>query len=121
MTTWCRKLVLLLAVAVMPLQGAAATFSLLACLQGEDGHGAHAIQAGHNQGIPHDHGMQQDAQSDDGGPGNHADHLCCNYFVSALPLDSHLALAPDFPAQARTPQQLHDLFLPDRPQRPPLA
>jgi len=122
MSSWLNKLVLVLAIAVMPLQGAAAAFSMLACLNGEDAHAAHAVPT-HGDGdhaAGHDHGTHHGG-SDDSSTGNHADDFCCHHLVSGLPLVSFAPVAPDFSVQTWGPQPLHDLFLPDRPQRPPLA
>ena len=115
MTTWCKKLVLVLALTVMPLQGVAATLSVLLC------HGEAQAHAMHDQGS-HDHGARADGHPDEGGTtGNHVQHLCCHYTVSAPASLALPAALPDFLVQAFVPDPLHDLFVPDRPQRPPLA
>jgi hypothetical protein len=116
MTTRCKKLVLLLALAVMPLQGVAATLSILLCHGDTKLHALHET-AGHNSGTHHD------GHQDAGGSGNNsaAYHLCCNITFSAPPVMMLPAALPDFPVRALTPDPLHDLFIPDRPQRPPLA
>jgi len=110
-----KKLELAAALLVMPLQGIAATLSVLLC------HGdpqMHAVQSngGKDRGVHH--GGQQD---ESGMTGNSAYHPCCNYTVSP-PAAVTLTAAPrDFPVRAFAPDSLHDLFVPDRPQRPPLA
>lgn len=115
MTTWCKKLALVLALAVMPLQGVAATLSILLC------HGDAKMHAEHTDGG-HDQGAHHDGQHDEGGaPESPIYHLCCNLTASASPVVSMPAVLPDFPVQAFVPDPLHDLFIPDRPQRPPLA
>jgi hypothetical protein len=119
MTSWSRKLVLALALAVMPLQGIAATLSVLLCHGEAQAHSSHA-------GDGHDHSTQAGSHHDqhpaDDGAGSSAPyHLCCHFTVTA-PAD--VTLAPtlsDFAVLAFTPDLLHDLFVPDRPQRPPLA
>lgn len=119
MTSRFGKLVLALALAVMPLQGVAATLSVLLC------HGEAQVPAAH-AGDSHDHAAHADGQHDghpaDGSAaGGSVFHLCCHFTVSA-PAAVTLAVAlPDFPALAFAPTPLHDLFIPDRPQRPPLA
>jgi hypothetical protein len=115
MTTWCRKLALLLALTVMPLQGVAATLSILLC------HGEAKMHTTHASGS-HDQGMHHESQHDEGGtPDSPVYHLCCNLTVSAPPVVTLPAMLPDFPVRAFVPDPLHDLFIPDRPQRPPLA
>ena len=115
MTAWRTKLVLVLALAVFPLQGMAATLSVLWC------HGdaqAHAMHAQDNQ----EHGLHHDAHPDEGGATGHsAHHLCCNVTASAPPIVTPLAITLDFPVCTFVPDSLHDPFVPDQPQRPPLA
>jgi len=115
MSRWLKKLVLAAALLVMPLQGIAATLSVLLC------HGDAQAHATHENGVE-GHGMQYDGQSDPNvPPGNNAFHLCCHYTVSAPAATTLPVSLPDFPVRAFVPDSLHDLFLPDRPQRPPLA
>ncbi len=116
---WLHKLILTVALAVMPLQGLATTLSVLLC------HGEAQMHAVHEQGSDtsasdHDHhaGNQQDVE---GTSGNPAYHPCCHYTASAPATMTPQAVSIDFPTQAYTPEPLHDLFVPDRPQRPPLA
>jgi hypothetical protein len=115
MTTWSGKFVLLLALAVMPLQGVAATLSVLFC------HGEAQMHAMHDQGG-HDHGAAHDNYQDEGGTtGNSAYHPCCSISAAVPSILTLPATLPDFPVRAYAPDPLHDLFVPDRPQRPPLA
>ena len=116
---WVKKLVLAAALAVMPLQGVAAALSVLLCHGEAQTHTAHA-------GGGHDHDSHQDGhhdkqQGDDGVAGNSVYHLCCHYTVSAPAAVTLPVSLPDFPVRAFVPDPLHDLFVPDRPQRPPLA
>lgn len=114
MANWLRKLVLVLALAVMPLQGVAATLSNLICHDKQ----MHAL---HDQDS-HDHSVNRDSHQDEGGTtGNHANHPCFHYTVSAPPVVTLPAAQPDFPVRASVLHDLHDLFIPERPQRPPLA
>jgi hypothetical protein len=118
-TRWLNKLVLAAALAVMPLQGVAATLSVLLCHGEAQAHASHA-------GDGHDHSSQTGGHHDqhpaDDGTGSGAPyHLCCHFTVTA-PVAVTLAVAlPVFPVLAFAPDPLHDLFVPDRPQRPPLA
>ena len=110
-----KKLVLVVVLLVLPFQGVAATVSVLLC------HGDAQAHATHTSGAP-DRGMHHDGQSDEGGAsGNPANHLCCHSAVSASPVVALPAALPDFPVRTLAPDLLPDLFVPDRPQRPPLA
>jgi hypothetical protein len=118
MTIWFRKLVLVLAFGVMPLQGIAATLSVLYCHGDAQAHTAHADD-GHNHVAHHD---GHHNSNPDGGTGGHtAYHLCCNVTMSAPPIMTYVAVPTYFPVLAFVPDPLHDLFFPDQPQRPPLA
>lgn len=117
MAVICRKLVLLLALAVMPLQGIAAAVSVLQCQAGGGKRATHVIQA-HQA---HDHGVAHDSQPvDDSGAKTHTGHFCCHQ-VSGLPLVILSPALPDFPVWALSPALLHDLFFPEQPKRPPLT
>jgi hypothetical protein len=120
MRGWGRKLVLVLALAVMPRQGFAAALTVILCHGDAEMHVMHAPDGHDHGGIDHDghHG----APNDEGGSGgNSAYHLCCNMTVSVPSSIILPAVIPDFPVRASAPDLLHDLFIPDRPQRPPLA
>jgi hypothetical protein len=122
-SSWIRKCVLAAALAVLPLHGIAATLAVLICHGEAQGHAAHA-PAGHDHGehqhdtAPHDH--QGAANSDDGNAAA-AYHLCCNLTASAPPIATLAAELPEFPVRAVVPDILHDRYIPDQPQRPPLA
>jgi len=114
MTPWRRKLVLVLALAVMPLQGVAATLSVLLC------HGDAQAQAMHTQNP--EHSMHHDGHPDEGGATGHSGHHpCCNVTASAPPVMTLSAVPPDFSVGTFAPDPLYDLFVPEQPQRPPLA
>ena len=111
MSPWLKKLVLAAALLVMPLQGIAATLSVLLC------HGDTQIQATHVNGE-----IQHGTHQDEGGTvGHHAYHPCCHFSASVPPVEALPAATFDFPVRTFAPDSLHDLFVPDRPQRPPLA
>jgi hypothetical protein len=119
MPLWLKKLVLAAALAVMPLQGIAGGLSALLCHGDAQAHAAHAGDS-HDHSAPHD--SHHDKHSgDNGGAGGSAYHLCCHYTVSAPSAVTLPVALPDFPVRAYAPDPLHDLFVPDRPQRPPLA
>jgi len=123
MMTWCRKFVLLLALAVTPLQGIAATAALLRCHTDSTGHAPHMMHT--QDGHSHDHDTNHDehpGHDNDGGTGTQAaGHFCFHHFASALPVVALPAAAPGFHVRASTSLTLHDLFIPERPQRPPLG
>lgn len=115
MMTQCRKLVLLVALAVMPLQGVAATLSVLFC------HDEGQMHTLHTQ-ISHDQGVVPDNHQDEGGTtSNHASHSCHQYTISAPAVVTLSAALPYFPVRAFAPEPLHDRFVPELPHRPPLA
>lgn len=122
MSDWSKKLVLVLAFVAMPLQGIAATLTVLLCHGDTQVHAMHATgghEHGADAGQSHEH--QSPGSHNDDSTGNSSYHLCCNLTASAPPVATVAAALPDFPAQAFAPAPLHDLFIPDRPQRPPLA
>jgi hypothetical protein len=121
LTSRIRRFVLTAALAVMPMQGAAAILSVLLCHGDGDAqsHAAHD-QSAHGHGSQHDghHDGQQDKGDSKENPGL---HFCCNLTVSLPAIVTVPSVTPDFPIRALAPDSLHDLFIPDRPQRPPLA
>jgi len=111
-----KRFVLILALAVLPLQGIAASLAKLACHAGAGEQTASVAQA--HDG--HQHGPQHDSQSDDG-KGAEPEQFTCHHLTSALPVVTLPATLADFPVWAPSSYSLPDLFIPDRPQRPPLA
>jgi hypothetical protein len=112
---WLNRLVVAAALAVMPLQGVAAAMAFLVC------HGDPQAHATHESGG-HEHDAQHDSRHDDGGTtGDSSFHLCCHCTVSAPSAITLPTALPDFPIRSFVPDSLHDLFVPDQPQRPPLA
>ena len=98
----------MLAIAVMPLQGIAATLSVLLC----HGETETAMQAQDG----HDHGTHHQGQHDDAGPsGDLTYHLCCHHTVSGVPVVTLPPAIADFSMLAAAPQPLHDLFFPTGP------
>jgi hypothetical protein len=120
MTAWGRKLVLVLALAVMPLQGFTAALTVLLCHGDAQMHAMHVPESHDHGGA--DHGSHHGAPQDESNAGSMAAyHLCCNMTVSVPSSIIVPAVVPDFPVRASAPDLPHDLFVPDRPQRPPLA
>jgi hypothetical protein len=110
-----KKLVLAVALLVVPLQGVAATLSPLFCHDEGQEHAMHSI-GGLDRGV-----HQGSLQGEGGTGGSSAHHPCCNHTVSGLPAATMSAVLPDFPVGKFSPDPIHDLFVPERPQRPPLA
>jgi hypothetical protein len=116
---WLRRFVLAAALVVTPLHGIAATLTVLLCHGDAQVHASHAA-SGHAEGEhagSHSHGS---TDSDEGGS-NSIFHLCCNLTASAPPAAIIASYLPDFPVRVFQPDQLHDSFVPELPQRPPLA
>jgi hypothetical protein len=111
-----KNIVLFLALAVMPLQGIAATLALLVCHNDATEHALCVTQLADSLQHGPQHNSPQDENS---ASGNY--HPCGHNTASAPLVVTLLAAAPDFPVRAFAPDALHDLFVPDRPQRPPLA
>jgi hypothetical protein len=122
LSPWIKKAVLAAAIAVMPLQGIAAVLTVLMC------HGDSQIHATH-KGDGHEHvdsapDPQHDHGATAGSDGSSSDasfHLCCNLAASVPSAHGIDARLPDFPVRAIVPDSLHELFVPEQPQRPPLA
>lgn len=116
MSNRAKHFVLILALAVLPLQGMAAAFSSIVC---HDGLGDPVATVTH-AGGGHGHGAEHHSPSDDGQESG-VDHASCHPLTPVLPVVSLPATAADFPVWAPASHALPDLFIPDRPQRPPLA
>jgi hypothetical protein len=112
------KFIVVAVLAVMPLQGVAATLSALSCHGEAQGHAMHAGGA-HEHGTLHD--GQPHRQDGAGDTSGNAVHPCCHHCVAAPAAVALAVTPPELPAHARAPRDLQDLFVPDRPQRPPLA
>ena len=113
MSLWLKRLVLAGALVVMPLQGIAASLSVLLCNGEAQMHAMHA-----NGG--HDRGTHQNSSQDDGSTSSNFAYHPCHNTVSGPLVVTLLAAAPDFPVRAFVPDTLYDLFVPEQPQRPPL-
>lgn len=118
MASFSKRLVFLVALMAMPLQGVAETAAVLP--HSSDG----AEQAAHvmHSHDGHDHNAQHDNhQNNDDSTGYPTGHFCGHHFTYILPAVTLLVVTPDFPVRALAPHPLHDLFVPEQPQRPPLA
>jgi ABC-type Zn2+ transport system substrate-binding protein/surface adhesin len=122
LSPWIKKAVLVAAISMMPLQGIAAVLTVLMCHGDSQVHATHQAE-GHHHSDPapdhhHDHGA---AAGGDGSSGDISFHLCCNLAASVPPARNIDTRLPDFLVRAAVPAPLHDLFVPELPQRPPLA
>ena len=111
-----KRFVLILALAVLPLQGIAASLAKLACHTGAGEQTAPVTHA--HDG--HQHGSRQANHSDESN-GAEPEQFTCHHLTSALPVMALPTMVADFPVWAPSSYALPDLFIPDRPQRPPLA
>ncbi len=111
-----KRFVLLLALAVLPVQGVGGSFANLACHAGMGEHGAHGAQV--HDG--HDHGVQENGHSDEGKAVD-MEHSSCHPLTPVLPVVMFPWNPSDYPVWAAYSHGLPDFFIPDRPQRPPLA
>lgn len=121
MTPWCRKLVLVLALVALPLQSIAATMTTLRCHTDGSGQVPHTMHAqdGHDHDMSHDDGHVHDF---DGSTSTHAlDHFCFHHFASALLVIELPEAIQGFQVLGISPPISYSFFIPDRPQRPPLA
>jgi hypothetical protein len=118
MSSFIRKLVLAAALLVMPLQGVAATLAVLLCHGDAQAHTSHSAHHGESDHSSHSHG---DSSHEDGNAPSLSFHLCCNLTASAPASVTVAAYLPQFPIQSFALDSLHDSFVPELPQRPPLA
>lgn len=118
MASFSKRLVLLVALMVMPLQGIAAPLSVLACQSERPEHAAQAMVVD----DLHDDGMRHDTQPrDEGGASGQAGHFCCHNVACGLLAVARQPALAEFAVRHSVSHPLNDLFFPDRPQRPPLA
>ena len=110
-----RKFVLAAALLVMPFQGVAATLTSLLC------HSEPQLHALHSAGAPDGAQYQAGAPDEGGAGGNPANHMCCHGNASAPPEVTQQAAPPEFPVRPLAPALVHGFFVPEQPQRPPLA
>lgn len=113
-----RKILALLLLALLPLQGTAAALSHAVCVEGSGM--THAMDTGHSHDGPaagdHRHGQDEGDSST-----AQSNHLSCHLTASAIPSFT-VATAADigWVYQPAAPSAL-PLFFPEQPQRVPLA
>jgi hypothetical protein len=122
LSPWIKKAVLIAAISMMPLQGIAAVLTVLMCHGDSQIHATHAGEAHHHDEPAADqhHGHAAGA-GDESSTGDASFHLCCNLAASVPPARNLDTRLPQFLVRAAIPAPLHDLFVPELPQRPPLV
>jgi len=111
---WIRKLLLAVAILVMPLQGIAVAATFVQCHEQAAVHATHGHQ--HDDGAVHDHGS-----GDDSSPGTQASHHLCGHFVLHAPGSFSIGTEQQFSAWSPTAAPSYILFFPEHPRRPPRA
>jgi hypothetical protein len=111
-----RKLVVLLVLALLPLQAAAGPALALVCNGGEARSAIHANQTHHV-----DHGLHNHVAS--GGTSGHGftGHGCCHFLHTAVLNGASMSIGPAGPIYLATASIHRSLFFPEQPQRPPLV
>lgn len=114
---WIRKLLLLTALLVLPLQGFAMTAAFVACHeQSSIPQTSQAHQHDDHSGAAH----HPDDQDKDGGiASGSSGHLCGHYVVFHLPAIVNFVTTPGFPAWAAPAFPDYTPHFPEQPQRPP--
>jgi len=115
-----RKILILALLLVIPLQGVAASLSHLLCSSGiENVNAGHHHGDGGNDAAPHQHDESTGSNDDSGN--SHAGHLSCHQASPAMPSFPAAVFASDLPVFEPTIFSFPSLFIPEQPQRPPLA
>ncbi len=115
-----RKLLLLLMMLLLPLQGVAAAFApmLMARHSAGDASALAAMPCHEHAGAPQASAadVPMSETTHDNGPAN---HLCCHQVLSCAPSFGLPATAQKFSDVSRFVLPLATLFIPDSPDRPP--
>jgi hypothetical protein len=117
MQSWSGRFAVLTLLLVLPLQGVAATLSHLLCSSSP---AVEHMSSGQHHDGGNDDGIAREHESSDTGPG-HAGHLSCHQVSSAPPTLSVMVFAGDLPVYEPAIFSAPSLFVPEQPQRPPLA
>ena len=118
--TFGRKILVLVLLLVMPLQGFAASLSHLLCSASsaiETTGSSYHHGGDSNEVTPHDHNDSDSGNSND----SHAGHLSCHQLSFALPDIAVTVFAGNLSVFVPTIFVLPSLFFPEQLQRPPLA
>lgn len=116
MINWCKKVVLLAVLLVLPLQGMASALAVLLCHTEAPDQVVHM----HDHGAIESSAHHSDHQHDGNAAGGHSDHFC-HHLGFTLPAIGVTTVAPKLPRLISPVIPLHSLFVPEQPQRPPLA
>ncbi|MGZ8209722.1 MAG: hypothetical protein ACXW2I_06200 [Burkholderiales bacterium] len=117
MTTWMRKLFLLVALLVLPLQGMAMAATFVKC------HEQAAAQASAHAHEHHQHGDGADhhPSGDEGTPASFASHLCGHHFALHVPASLNIVPSSAFAAWSLPAPLSYTPHFPEHPRRPPRA
>jgi len=110
MNGWSGKIVLLLALVVLPLNGIAATVAVPHC----------DAERQANTVVRHD-GSGTLQQHDSNANNAFSGHFYCQNIVSGMPVAAPNTVIPDYPSFEASISLLSSLFVPEQPQRPPLV
>jgi len=110
MSGWSGKIVLLLALVASPLNGIAAAFAVLPCDMEQPANI-----------VADDDGSRTSQQHDSDANNAFSGHFCCQNIVCGMPVAAPNAVIPDHPSFEAPISPLSSLFIPEQPQRPPLA
>src|SRR5690349_12465961 len=114
---WLSKVLLAVALMVMPFQGIAAALTALSCHGERAAHGHDAPAAHHDHDGGHAHEPGPSAHDDADGHGG-LYHLCCNLSASMPASVTFIAALPEFTPRQLVPATLLDLYDPEQLQRP---
>ena len=119
-----KKILILALLLVTPLQGVAASLSHLQCSSPssiENMNAGHHHDGGNDAAAPHQH--DDGAGSNDGNDNgkSHAGHLSCHQCSAAMPSVTVAVFANTPPVFGPAIFSFPSLFVPEQPQRPPLA
>jgi hypothetical protein len=117
MANWMKKLLFLVALAVLPLQGMAMATTFVACHEQTSAQQVSQMhQHDHQDGAAHHH---DDPGNDGGGAGGSSGHLCGHQVVFHLPTFVNFVTTPGFPAWAAPASSDYTPHFPEQPRRPP--
>ena len=116
--SWLRQIVVALAIAAVSTQGIATGTEFVVCHDESDAAATHS----HADHGATGHEQNHESHSDHGGAGtDNGQQGCCHLTASGLPSLPLAIPTRPFSVLVSGPMLLHDLFVPDRPQRPPLS
>jgi len=112
------KLLVLLLVLILPVQGVAAVFAPLH--QAADQQSMSTMPChGHQAEAQDNHHANNDSTTSTNSDGDAASHMCCHQVFSCAPTAGLNTAAQKISDVPQTAPLLHTLFVPDSPYRPP--